>query len=73
MQKKRNDALVEQAEQASRGLINVTKKMCLRTAPGEPKLEWDLKAGSMVEMVTKGRTLCKENGKRWPQDVTVWD
>jgi hypothetical protein len=48
-------------------------QMSLDTKPGEPKLEWELSANSMVEMITQGRNLCKGHGKKWPQDVVIWE
>lgn len=76
MAKEKTDALVEHATQsqpeASRGVGGVTLRMVLATGPGESKLEWNLKAKSMVEMVTQGKKICKDAGKKWPQDVIVW-
>lgn len=78
MQKKDEKTELVQPETKGRGIGPVTMRMELKQSAEEikqntPVQGWDLRANSMVEMVTKGRKICKEAGKRWPQDVAVWD
>jgi hypothetical protein len=51
----------------------VSMRMVLKTGIGESKLEWNFQAQSMVAAVTEGKRLCLTNGKKWMQDVIVWD
>ena len=51
----------------------VKMRMVLHSEPNEPLLEWNFKANSMFEAVHKGKKICEDNNKRWPEDVIVWD